>query len=110
MGDPLVEKRMKEFEADCDTAKLFGAIVVMALPIPFFGLIGILLLRDGYIVSGLQCLGVTIAYTFFIYVLVFKWDMIGDHARHWEKKMQPFVKRSEAFAWQQADDHEHIYR
>lgn len=110
MGDPLVERRMAEFEADCDTAKLLGAIVVMVLPIPFFGLIGILLVRDGYIVSGLQCLGVTIAYALFLYVLVFKWDMIGDHARHWEKKMQPFVKRAKAFTWQQTDDHDHLYR
>lgn len=101
---------MAEFEADCDTAKLFGAIVVMALPIPILMLTWFVLLRDGYIVSGLQCLGVTIAYALFLYVLVFKWDMIGDHAKHWEKKLRPIVKRAEAFKWQQTDDHEHMYR
>jgi hypothetical protein len=89
MRDPIVERRMAKFEADCDTGSLLCAIVVMALPVLMYVMFGVVLIRDGYISAGLQCLGVAAAFAVLFYILVFKWDMIGDHARHWEKKMQP---------------------
>jgi hypothetical protein len=101
---------MAKFEADCDTGSLLCAIVVMALPVLMYVMFGVVLIRDGYISAGLQCLGVAAAFAVLFYILVFKWDMIGDHARHWEKKLQPLVDRAEAFTWQQTDDHEHMYR